>query len=53
MIGGEEMASSSNRERFILNIKKKFFTESVIRHWCESPFLDVFKRCVDVDMVLL
>lgn len=47
--------------RFGLDIRRFFFTESIVQHWnrlsremVESPSLEVCKRCVDIvlsDMV--
>jgi len=43
--------------RFKSGIRKKLFTESVVKHWnrlsrevVASPYLKVFKKCVDMTL---
>lgn len=46
-----------SQERFMLNIRKNFFTEKVVKVWnrlprklVEPPLLEAFKRFIDVPL---
>lgn len=52
--GTREYSFKLKEERFILDVRKKFFTQRVVKHWnilpretVDGPFLEVFKTTLN------